>query len=447
MTITKKNLILSVVILGFGLVSCTKEKEVHTQADNYKPRDIVVEKADSSFTALEKLQSLDFSRQLVINDEGTPLSHQIKNLVLSTTCRGQSSNSSSSHTSNWPNPTTINILDILPTDTLLSRTNEPIYCDISYTTTNTFGSTNTGKASNIQIQSINTFSNLNTNHLFSREQLNWNEIKNQLAVPLPNAASTITCDDISHSEPATTMDMTFEQLIPLDKKLNTNIKSIRQICRAIFRTEDKVVLSPVFTLELPFSKPSIKYSFSVQHEDFNILDSRQKIEYAITNPNTFPMTLQFNLSDKTLHFRTISGAVASPDIGVVKEMALDWHLNGQQLLAENDLQEITIAPGSTSFLVASVVGKYTCGFYKNLANKKNVLLAFNMGLSQELIFHVKETSNENGVLKPELAGANYPSASALPSWIVWHFNVNPAVDISAMLSRIKWTAPQVDVCK
>lgn len=448
MTITRKNLILSVAILGFGLVSCTKEKEIQIQADNYQPRDIVVEKADSSFTDLEKLQSLDFSRQLVINAENTKPANQIKNLVLSTTCRGQSSNSSSAHTSNWPNPTKIKILDILPTDTLLSRTNEPIFCDIAYTTTNSVGSTNTGKASNIEIQSVNTFSNLDAGHVFSKEVIKWMDVKDQKVVPIANAVSTIACDEIGHSFPGATNQTTFAQIFPFDKKSNLNITSLRQTCRAIFRTEDTVVLSPTFILELPFNKPTVTYGFSAQIENFNIIDDRQKVEYVITNPNAFPITIQLNLSNKTLYFRTIYGHIMQPAVSTVKEMGLNWYFNGQPLALENKIQEITLPPGATSFLVATVVGRYVCvGPAGIVMNNKNSLLAFNFGLSQELTFQIKDVANSDGLVTPSHSGANYPSASTLPSWIIWHHNVNPAADIPALLSRIRWAAPHVDICK
>lgn len=419
MTKTRFIAILSVGILGFGLVSCSKDTEIKYQQDNYQPRDILVEKADKSFTALNNLSSMDFSRHLVINEDSTAPENQIKNLVLSTSCRSQSSQVSSTHLSNWPNPTTIKILDILPTDILLQRDGETIFCDITYTSTNAFNSTNTGKVNQLKIQNLNSFSNLDNNHVFSQDVVSWVLVKDKVINPLHDSTGTIVCTDIAYTQTRLGM-VTLEQFLTADTLQQSKPKTSEQICRALFRTEDNVALSKVFKLELPIIPPTITYSFSARQDESSIMDWNKTVTFKVMNPNSFPVPLKMDLRSRVLHFRAFYGGKSPFSMGPINELPLDYFWNNEAVDPEK-FDVVKIAPGnSTSQLVGAVRGRMDCNaVYVN--KKGGYFNGFNLDLNMDIPFVIQRSSTSVLQVPYHYTGSTLSYTSHLKGWDIFGF--------------------------
>lgn len=425
MNITHKKAILSALFFGLGLVSCSKETEIKYQKDTFAPSDILVEKTDKSFTALNNLSSMDFSRQLVINDENTAPENLIKNLVLSTTCRGTASATESTYNSSWPNPTTVNILDILPTDILLQRKPEPIYCDISYTVTNSVGSTSVGKAVNVTIQNIDSFSNLSSDHPFANKRVSWVASREASVIPFTDATTIVVCDDFSVTKTNLPTHTTLSQLLEPKDILANSPKSGIQVCRAIFRTKKQVSLSPVFEMQLQTIPLSVDYSYSKRGEYISQMDANQKINVRITNPNTFPVAIKFDARGRVLLFRAVYHLYGSIYVSSQKELGLDWQFNDQSISIDNLNQEYLVPGSSVATLDGSVRGGLKCANLKfhaadNIISKEphGTFLGYNMGLNMELAFAYKESDASYVDVVSQFLGTITPSQSGLPVWDV-----------------------------
>lgn len=410
MTISHRHSFLAAAILGLGLVSCSKETEVKYQQDNYKPRDILVEKTDKSFTALNSVVSFDYSRQLVINEENTAPENKILNLVLQTTCRALSSASSSTLTSTWPNPEKIDVLQIIPTDILLHRTKEPVYCEIAYTSTNTYNSTNTGKVTQIKIENMDSFSNLPPSHPLAQSQVSWSAVSDGALVPFEDSVSTVVCDDFSFSnhnlQPSTTKD----NVIAPSAYSISSLRSVTQTCRAVFKNKTLTALSPVFQLHLPVNPLNVEYSFSVRHRDHKYIDESHAIDYRITNPNPYPVAFTVNAEGKT--FRVTLILLRPPNYypSVLNEFPVLWSFNGQSI-AINSETPLMVPAHSTSTLRASVHGAIDCS-----ENKAHLFIGTNSDLNEDLTFQFANSEGGRQMLTPIFPGTLYPSPSTLKNW-------------------------------
>lgn len=436
MTKTHKTSLLAVAILGFGLVSCSKETEVRYQEDQFQPRDILVEKTDRSFTALNNLTVLDYSRQLVINEEQTGDKSEIKNLVLSTSCRTQSSPTASSLNSQWPNPTKINVLDILPDDILLHRSNEVVYCELSYTTTNGYNSTNTGKVSNVKIENMDSFSNLASAHPLAQENVIWASVEDGSIVPIDNASSKISCSDFSYTSNTLTTTATKDQVLPPSAYLQKNVKSAVQQCRALFKTKDKMALTPVFNLFLPIIAPSITYSFSQRIETDIPVDSKQAVTYQIQNHNPYPITLRVSATGVNFLVSVILHVKGDYVPSHAMSLPIQWSFQGQPVDLVTHEQVIEIPANSKSYLVGSVQGSIDCAVAKNSGF---TLVGTNADLSSPVAFKFKDSLQKEQSDVGTFVGTTYVSPSPLRIWdIALNWVDSSQANINRVVQWVRW---------
>lgn len=461
MTIKHIHTLFTVLVLGLGLISCSKETEIQYKEDTFKPQDILVEKADRSFTALNDLSTMDFSRQLVINDDVVSEEKRIKNLVLSTSCRAQSATTTSSYTSYWPNPTTIPILDILPTDVLLQRKIEPIYCDISYTITNGYSSTSSGKTNQIKIFNADSFSNLDANQLLANRHIYWEIAKNTPIVPFSGAQGTIDCDDFSITQDGLSTDTTLAQFLNLEIILSYKPKSAIQNCRAIFRTETAVALSPVFQLELPPQLPIITYSFSKRADNDSIMNSTQKVQYQIWNPNSFPIRFRLDARDKTLLFRGIYSRSLHTGVSPLRELPLDWFWMNALINTADLSAEFTVPGETSSLLEGQVRGSAYCkkaGIYdaddftnglkiSSLPLVKSTFMGFNMDLNSNILIYLQVPGSAEIPLPITYSGKMYNSTSTQKHWDLTLRAVEETYStVDTLVEKIMWDMGNSNYC-
>lgn len=443
MTKNKRIATLTTLVLSLGLVSCSKETEIQYKDDSFAPNDVLVEKMDRSFTALNNLTTMDSSLRFVINDENTPNQNKITNLVLSTTCRAQSEAQSYTHTSYWPNPTTIAVLDILPTDTLLQRKSEPTFCDINYTVTNANNSTSTGKTSNIKILDTNTFANLSADHLFSQPRLIWEQIRDVAIVPLENSNATIACDDFSHSLDHLSSDVTLAHFLSAQKMRDSQPKSSTQNCRAIFRTENAIVLSPVFKLDIPITSPVVTQTFSEIEEPYQ-LSSSYRTTFEITNTNPFPIDIKIDVSDRVLHARGVMGMHGYASLSPIVTVPLSWTVAGQPLTAQYSLN----LPASSTVRLEGQIDRHLLCFSRQITtgSPKNYYLGFNLGLNADVAItytanHLTEAASPIQRTGRSWVAAEQPN-SHMSYWAIslapQNFKSIQHLDLEHVLRSITW---------
>lgn len=424
---------MAVAILGFGLASCSKETEIRYQEDQFQPRDILVEKSDKSFTALNNLTNLDYSRQLVISDENTSDGNQIKNLVLSTNCRAQSSSASSNLNSQWPNPKKVDVLEILPDDILLYRGKEIVYCELNYTTTNGFNSTNTGKVKHVKIENMNSFSNLAANHPLAQEKVIWSTVTDGTLVPLENAITTITCSDFSHTSSDLPLSATKEQFLPSEVYSQNTVKSPVQTCRALFRTKNQIALSPVFQLHLPVIAPVITYSFSKRVATYVPIDASHTVTYKIQNQNPYPISISVDASAAQLSVRAILYSANNYIPSTPQQFPIVWSLNGQP--AKN-VQSFEVGARSSIEWIGSLQGNIDCS---NAMSRNIAIVGTNSDLTSPISFKFKNSSDQEQTELGSYIGTTYNSISNLRHWdIALNWVSDPSATVEGVVAWVRW---------
>ena len=464
MNLMRFKIFLSFCVLGVGLVSCSKDSEVQYKDDTYNPDQMMMSRGDRSFTTIEDLRVLDFSKELIINTDSTPANDITTNLVLSTTCRAQSSQESHTKISTWPNPTRIPVVNLLHQKTLLHLAPEPIFCEISYTRTNSNNSTQTGLNASVRIDDLNSLANLPADHAFSLQtSFYWPDLENTALNPQNSTNSIFQCNDFSYTTDSLNNNTPFSQIMPLNSILESSPPSSIQLCRVLFFNREHVFLSPRFQLQIPVVPPTVTYRYSRRDRNSSLVDSSQKVIIEIHNSNTFPVQIRTQLRNARFNFRGFFYQMDGFYPTRVHELPMDWTwnevpLNNEQFAADEGL----IAPGnSTSYLVGSVRGTLISGArgsvdnslarnYRGIALRNLPLfLGYNMGLHPlpRIAYLVHENSRAHLELEPQGLRRGTPNTSQqiYEHWDISFYTEGPVLprirDFNVFIQRIGWNAP------
>jgi len=243
MIIKQYSTFLTALVLGFGLISCSQDKDIQYQDDKFEPEPLRLERNDNSLTVIDNLVSMGLNDKLTFNNPTEIDSQQITHLELTTSCQEQFSNEKIVHQSQWPNPTEVHLLNMIPPRVLVKKSTENIFCDIEYTFTNKNNSTSTRTVKNIKFNNDEKFTNLPANHLFaSTDDINWSTQQNTSIDLEDRTGGLLHCDDIDITINPTTPQSLLKDLIPQEQIQQAEPKSLHQSCRVAFSIHKNIVL-------------------------------------------------------------------------------------------------------------------------------------------------------------------------------------------------------------
>lgn len=423
MTLKRYKHILTIFILGLGLISCSEDSEVQYKDDDFQPNDLQIERGDRSLLAIENLTTIGLSDQLTINEPSVTSSEQIKNLEITTTCKEQFGAEISSQTTRWPNPSKIATLDILPLNVLAKKSSETHFCDIEYTFTNQNSSTYTRLVKKVRFDNMPAFTNLPGSHFFNKtDVINWTQEQNTVVTSEAKLESLIACDDFQTHVHATTEGITLKEFLPQERIQQHQMRSSTQSCRVVFKSNNGIQVSPVFVLELPKINPDVHYSFSARSANVSLVDSQQKVILDITNPNAFPITLKFYSSSLGLMMRGVVSQDGNVYFSKTHNLSLSWDWSGTTAIVQGTEIIFEVPKLSSVRLIGSVSGRLYSNANRvhsldyptpergrpasNAADWRSsivsdlgigviypILMGYNMGLSREDFLNMKETSD------------------------------------------------------
>jgi hypothetical protein len=440
MTIFKMAAILLVLFSGFGLISCSQEKEVIYQADTYNPQDIVLQQADRSILDLNDLANLDFSHTLLVNSGANDKNNRIETLDITAKCRSEASTSTYSQSIKKLQPSTIPILEILPPETLLDSSGRPVYCDFSMSSTNFLGSTNTQIVNSVKITNLDSFSNLSENHLFSSPSIVWSAVlKQDVGIDQP-MLMTLSCSDFSWTQKDVMVGTPLESFLTPDFMSQLTFKSSSQKCRALFKTKDTTVVSRVFQMEIPIKNPIIKMAARGNGSNF---DPQTVFVYTIENPNSFPVSINIDTYDRSIQFYAISQRSASGFRSQKQSLPLTWILNDELTLPSATPGGIlhVLTPNATMTLKATYTFDGKCSYVgSSYSIIKTQWLGLNFDINNDVGFNLIQNQQDPLSVPANVISKTYPSPRGLRFWDV-HFATffpHKFTSIEQLISSTRW---------
>ncbi len=433
MTITHRNTLLAAAILGFGLVSCSKETEIRYQQDKYEPRDILVKKDDTTVSALERLSNVDLSHRLEINTADTPAAQRIKTLEISAQCRLKSSDSTYTLETKWVEPKSIDLMAILPIDVLLLKKSENIVCELNYTTTNMHNSSNLSQIQQIEVSNLETFTNLGGGHPLAVPDVAWSSLQAGVTVPLENAVSTIACDDFIYTSGKLGAGATVDQLLDPSVYKSGKTRSSKQSCRAIFKNRDAVAVTPVFRLNLPVAPLSYTFQFSKRTHGNATVDSNHSVVYSITNPNDYPVAIKADVDGRLFKLRTIMWTAGNYYPSETITRSIRWIFNGSELPLSSQT-EFMIPAKSVGYLEGRFNGRIDC-----LPTAKIHFIGSQSDLNADVSFSYTDANLQLQQFTPPYTGYVQNSPSLMRYWDIpeqtlSHHNTN----LSGVIHWVRW---------
>jgi hypothetical protein len=331
--------LITVSVLSFGLISCSKDKEntVIYKQDEFKPDRISTENEDKSIfdgeiSTLEAGGKLKFDSLAKHDFNTNPVVFHVES-----SCRQNKNPNLMVASTDFQNQKQVDVASLLPADLFASLSEDKANCDFTITTHNGLGSTNINKLYNIEITNLLKFVN------FETDLANEGRVELDVAREEPiniggKGAVKLVCQDFTRQLNYVDEKFTLKDLDIENPGVLAGLTSSAQNCRIVFDGSGAPKVTKAFSLVFTV-QPLVVRGVVAPLAIVNNLQNQKMIDFQVINPNAFPVRFQiYRASTMRAVVRPLYMSGASPFIGRMQRTVVALKADaGDSTMINNDL--------------------------------------------------------------------------------------------------------------
>lgn len=326
---TKIKLLALILVSLSGLISCESDKpEVIYVNDEGPAGSSLKGKSGGHNNLLESFQKLDINENIVFpkltsqNFKERPMT-----ITINSNCMIDGTVNYFAVDTKWKNESQINLVDILPTNHLLSLNNDDFICDFTFIFTNSNNSAHTELKKNIRITGRETLSQIDL-PIDESGVIHYEQSKEVtlLSNNTVGAQTMLNCDDFNTSLEQPQIQL--QDLIHPDDE-SAKFKSYRRQCRLLTKNNKHIRISSLFYIEFPFLAIQAVLEPRLIEKGFKQINELNVATLKIKNPNNFPINIHPQETASIFHFRPILFSFQNfrnhSFLGAHTKRTMQWH--------------------------------------------------------------------------------------------------------------------------